>query len=111
MEITTSQYKRCDLIKISGRIDSSTAPQLAQKFNTLNEEGRFKFVCDLNDVEYISSSGLWVMINAQKTSKRYNRGEVVLACVPTKIKSTLDLAGFVPFFKFFDDVVSAVGNF
>jgi anti-sigma B factor antagonist len=111
MEITTSQYKRCDLIKITGRIDSSTAPQLSQKLNAINEEGRFKFVCDMADVEYISSSGLWVLINAQKTSKRYNRGEVVLACVPTKIKSALDLAGFVPFFKFFDDIVSAVGNF
>jgi anti-sigma B factor antagonist len=65
----------------------------------------------MEGVEYISSSGLWVLVNAQKTCKRYNRGEVVLACVPAKIQSALDLAGFIPFFKLFENVVAAVGNF
>lgn len=111
MEITTTQYKHCDLLKITGRIDSMTAPDLSKLMTEINEAGRFKLVVDMKDVEYISSSGLWVLINAQKTCKRYNRGEVILACVPPRIHSALDLAGFVPFFKFFDDVVAAVGNF
>jgi anti-sigma B factor antagonist len=111
MEIKTTHYKHCELIQVIGRIDSLTAPQLSQSFSSKNEEGHFRFVFDMSEVEYISSSGLWVLINAQKTCKRYNRGEVVLACVPAKIKSVLDLAGFLPFFKLFDDIVSAVGNF
>jgi anti-sigma B factor antagonist len=111
MEISTSQYKHCDLLKATGRIDSQTAPQLSQAFNSMHEATRFKIVFDMSEVEYISSSGLWVLINAQKNSKKYNRGEVLLACVPAKIRSALDLAGFVPFFQFFDDVVTAVGSF
>ena len=63
------------------------------------------------DVEYMSSAGLRVLINTQKTCKRYNRGELVLACVPKRIYEALELAGFVPLFKFFDDVTSAVGHF
>jgi hypothetical protein len=31
MEITTTQFKHCDLVKASGRIDSSTAPRLDGK--------------------------------------------------------------------------------
>jgi anti-sigma B factor antagonist len=111
MEISTNQYKHCDLIKIKGRVDSQTAPLLSQAINTSQENGRFKFALDMSEVDYISSSGLWVLINAQKTCKRYNRGEVVLAGVPPKIESALDLAGFLPFFKIFDDVIAAVGNF
>ena len=30
MEITTQEFKHCDLITIKGRVDSSTAPQVAQ---------------------------------------------------------------------------------
>ena len=51
------------------------------------------------------------MIDVQKTCKRWNRGEMVLANVPQRIYEALDLAGFVPLFKLFDDVVEAVGSF
>ncbi len=111
MEIITSSYKRSDLVKVVGRIDSATSPQLAEAFNAIHKNGRYKIVFDMGSVDFISSSGLWVLVNAQKTSKRYNRGEIVLACVPPRIYSTLDLAGFVPFFKSFDDLTAAVGYF
>ncbi len=111
LEVTTNQYKRCDLVKATGRIDSQTSPQLADAFDAINGAGRFKVVFDMSDVEYISSAGLRVMINVQKTCKRWNRGEVVLAGVPQKIYGALDLAGFVPLFKIYKDVHEAVGSF
>jgi anti-sigma B factor antagonist len=111
MEITTNTYKHCDLVKVVGRVDSSTSPQFQEALAKLNESGHYKIVLDLSGVDYISSSGLWVLINVQKNCKRYNRGEVVLSGVTERIRSALDLAGFVPFFKFYDDVTSAVGNF
>jgi anti-sigma B factor antagonist len=111
MEVTTTQFKRCDLVKATGRIDSSTAPQLAEAFGAINEVGRFKIVFDMNDVSYISSAGLRVMIDVQKTCKRWNRGEMVLAGVPERIYEALDLAGFVPLFKIFSQVTEAVGSF
>jgi anti-sigma B factor antagonist len=111
MEITTNNYKHCDLVKVTGRVDSATAPQLAEALNKITENGRYKIVLDLGGVDYISSSGLWVLINTQKTCKRYNRGEVVLASVPDRIRSALDLAGFIPFFKILKDTTAAVGYF
>ena len=111
MEATTTQFKRCDLVKATGRIDSQTAPQLAEAFSAISEAQRFKIVFDMGGVDYISSAGLRVMIDVQKTCKRWNRGEMVLANVPQRIYEALDLAGFVPLFKLFDDVVEAVGSF
>jgi anti-sigma B factor antagonist len=110
MEVTTTQYKRCDLVKAVGRVDSATAPQLAAAFDEIVNNGRFKIVFDMKDVEYMSSAGLRVLISVQKNCKRYNRGEVVLAVVPKRIYDALDLAGFVPLFRFFDDVTDAVGG-
>lgn len=111
LEITTNQFKRCDLVKAVGRIDSSTAPQLADTFDAINEAGRFKIVFDMSEVDYISSAGLRVMINTQKTCKRWNRGEMVLSEVPEQIYGALNLTGFLPLFKIFEDVTGAVGSF
>ena len=107
MELTTEQLKRCDLVKVAGRIDGQTAPQLAEGFNTITEAGRFKIVFDMSDVDFISSAGLRVLIDVQKTCKRWNRGQLVLATVPERIYETLDLTGFVPLFNLFDDVLHA----
>jgi len=59
----------------------------------------------------MSSAGLRALINAQKVCKRYNRGELVLVAVPENIRAALDLAGFIPLFKIYDDVLTAIGNF
>ena len=111
MEITTTQYKHCDLVKASGRVDSYTAPALADAFNKITDNGRYKIVFDMSDLDFLSSAGLRVLINTQKNSKRYNRGELVLVKIPENIYAALDLAGFIPLFKIYDDVLSAIGSF
>ena len=111
MEVTTQQFKHCDLIQANGRIDSYTAPRLAEVFEAITAARRFKFVFDLQGVDYMSSAGMRVIMSVQKACKRYNRGEIVLCNVPERIYEALELAGFTPLFKFFDDTTIAVGFF
>ena len=111
MEITTQEFKHCDLITIKGRVDSSTAPQMAQALETANESGKYKLVVDMTGLEYMSSAGFRALLAAQRNSKKYNRGEVVLVNVPDRIREALELAGFTELFKTFDDTLMAVGHF
>lgn len=111
MEISVTQYKRCDVVKANGRIDSSTAPQLEAALQSVTDAGRFKIVFDMSEVQFMSSKGWWVLIQAQKRCKRYKRGELVLAKVREEIRSSLDLVGMGTYFKVFDDVTAAVGSF
>jgi len=111
MEITNTQYKHSDLVKVEGRVDSSTAPQFGEAVNAITDAGRYRIVIDMSGVTFMSSAGLRVLVNAQKTCKRYNRGEVVLTGVPATLMAALELAGFVPLFKIFDDLTAAVGYF
>jgi anti-sigma B factor antagonist len=111
METTTTHYKHCDLVKVVGRVDSQTAPQLAEALDAITNAGRYRIVIDMSEIDFMSSAGLRVLINTQKNTKRFNRGEVVLASVPQRIYEALDLAGFIPLFPFFDDVTTAVGQF
>ncbi len=111
METKVTSYKHSDLVKVVGRVDSATAPQFADAMQGITDQGRFKIILDFNDLDFISSAGLRVLINTQKVCKRYNRGEVVLASVPANIYAALDLSGFTSLFQIFDDVTNAVGNF
>lgn len=111
MDISSTQYKRCDVVKVDGRLDSASAPQLHDVFNNLMEENNYHIVFNMENVNFISSAGLRVLISTQKNCKRFNRGELVLANVPENIMAALDLAGFTSLFKIFDSEVAAVGNF
>jgi anti-sigma B factor antagonist len=111
MEIAINRLKRCALVAPNGRVDSATAPSLQAALDEVTEEGNFKLVLDMANVDFISSAGLWVLVNAQKKCKRFNRGELVIAGMTKRVHDALDLAGFIPYFKIFDDAASAVGNF
>jgi anti-sigma B factor antagonist len=111
MEITTKHYKHCDLLSIKGKVDSYTAPDLTKAIESLNDDGKFKIVLDMGELEYMSSAGFRALLLGQRNCKRYNRGEIVLARVPKKICDALELTGFTPLFRIFDDVTAAVGGF
>ena len=111
MEISVKQYKHCDLLSVQGKVDSYTAPDLTKAIESLNDNGQFKIVLDLSELEYMSSAGFRALLIGQRNCKRYNRGEIVLAAVPKKILDALELTGFTPLFRMFDDVITAVGSF
>ncbi len=111
MEIEVVNFKRCAIVSVKGRIDSSNSTELLNKFTSLIEKGNYRIVFNMSAVTFISSAGLRVLITTQKMCKRYNRGELVLAAIPENILAALDLAGFVPLFKIFKTDVEAVGNF
>jgi len=99
------------MITVTGRVDSSTAPKLTQALEAANDGGKYKIVVNMKDLEYMSSAGFRALLSAQRNCKKYNRGEVVLASVPTRIREALELAGFTELFKSFDDSLAAVGHF
>ena len=49
MEITTREFKRCVLVEVSGRIDSNTAPDLADTLDAITESGNYNIVFDMSD--------------------------------------------------------------
>ena len=111
MEVVTTQYKHCDLVKPIGRIDSYTAPQLETMLQALCNDDHFKIIIDLSEAPYMSSAGFLALVSAQKTCKLYKRGEILLAGTPEPIQSAFQLAGFDKLFRLYHDVISAVASF
>jgi anti-sigma B factor antagonist len=111
MEITNQEFKHCDLIKVKGRVDSSSASEFTKALEKITDASRFKIALDMSELEYMSSAGFRALLATQRNCKRYNRGELVLVKVPVRIREALELAGFTELFKTFDDPLEAVGNF
>ncbi len=111
MEVSVNPINNCDVVTVEGRIDSYTAPQLSEALNEITSQNIFKIILDMNEVTYVSSAGLRVMIDIQKKCKRDNQGEVLLVNTPQRVYETLELAGFVPLFKFFNNVTTALAEF
>ena len=110
MEINTKEFKHCDMVSIEGRVDSSTAPQLNNALDAVIGKGVYKIVVDMSHLEYMSSAGFRALLGVQRSCKRYNRGEVVLASVPERIREALELAGFTELFRMYGDPLEAVGS-
>lgn len=111
MEVQSKQLRRCDLVTVTGRLDSSTVPQLQVAFSAIKEKGRYRIVLNLAAVTYVSSAGLGEMVATQNDCKNSHRGELVLVGVQPRIKEALELAGLTRLFKMFDDETEAVGSF
>ena len=113
MDVTTTEFKRCDLVKASGRLDSYTSPQFEEALNKLIEKGKHNIVFDASEITFVSSAGWWSLIRIQKAikGKTLNPGELVLVKLDPTIHESMELVGITSYFKLFDDVTSAVGNF
>ncbi|MHB9033118.1 MAG: STAS domain-containing protein [Anaerolineae bacterium] len=111
MEISTTNLKHCDLISLSGRFDSATAPDLEQALKTSMDAGTYKIVLDMTNVEFFGSAAIRSLVQAYKECRRFNRGDVRLACLPERIRNVLQIAGILPLIQVFDSTVAAVGSF
>jgi anti-sigma B factor antagonist len=108
MEIKTQEINHIELITVKGRVDSVEAVRLAQALESASQRGKHKIVVDMSQVEYMSSAGFRALGDAQRNSRRHQRGEVVLANVPDTIHEALELVGFTEYFRIEDSVPAAL---
>ena len=112
MEIKVEIMKRCDLVSLSGMIDSANAPDLEEELLDLIEGGKKNLVLSMREVTFISSPGLKALLAAQiRVRKKVPPGEVVLSEIPPNLKQVLELVGLHHLFRFYEQDVEAVGSF
>ena len=112
MEIKAETMKRCELLSGSGRVDSSTAPELEKVLLGLIQSGQKNIVVNMQDTDFISSAGLKALLSAlMKVRKMIPAGDVVISEIKPELRESFDLVGFVRLFSFYDDNMRAVGSF
>lgn len=89
MEITKSLNGDELTITIKGRLDTVTAPDLEKE---LNLDDVKKLIVDLNELDYISSAGLRVILNTQKIMNK--NGSMIIRNAKPEIMEIFDMTGF-----------------
>ena len=79
------------LMKIEGRLDTTTAPELEKAINGEGDELK-SLVLDFKGVDYISSAGLRVLLSAQK--KMNVQGYMELIGVSEAVMDVFEMTGF-----------------
>ncbi len=79
------------IIKIMGRLDTTTAPALDKAVNE-EIEGTKTLILDAKDLEYISSAGLRVILSAQKKMQKIGSMKIVNVC--EAVMDVFEMTGF-----------------
>ena len=91
MTVNTEKENNTVTFKVEGRLDTTTAPMLEKMINDECEtvEG---LILDLENLAYISSAGLRVLLGAQK--KMNKQGFMKLINVCQEVMDVLEMTGF-----------------
>ena len=91
MNINVERENGKALMKIEGRLDTTTAPELEKAINGEGDELK-SLVLDFKGVDYISSAGLRVLLSAQK--KMNAQGYMELIGVSEAVMDVFEMTGF-----------------
>jgi anti-anti-sigma factor len=80
------------VIHLMGEVDAASAYKLREEIFDLIDSGRVEIVLSLDDVTFIDSSGMAVMLVAAKMARRMG-GDVVLRSPRPALLRLLDICG------------------
>lgn len=81
------------LVKIEGRLDTTTAPELESQLMENVKEDTKKLVLDMENLDYVSSAGLRVILSAHKKMAAQD-GELEVLHVKEAIMEVFEITGF-----------------
>ena len=110
LSFETDTLQNVSIMKVKGRVDSETAPELDNALSKLLNENRNKIVLNLEGVDYMSSAGLRSLVKALKESQK-SGGDVRLASVSEPIEVILRTVGMMQMFKMFATTDEATAGF
>lgn len=98
------------VVRMTGRLDYQTAPEVRQKLLDAVERGSVRLVADLGAVEFLDSSGLGALIAGLKAARAAG-GDLRLAAVPEQARVVLALTTLDRMFAAYASVQEAVAGY
>jgi len=92
MEIIRTKEEDTEVMRLTGRLDTVTAPKLQATLAEVIEAAE-KIELDFAAVDYLSSAGLRILLQAQKTMQKSNKS-MALKNVSPEVMEVFDMTGF-----------------
>ena len=78
---------------LNGRLDTTTSPILAEEITSEALKDISELVLDMDGIDYVSSAGVRVILDAQKKMNQKN-GKMTLTKVNGPVLEVLEMTGF-----------------
>ena len=109
----TVEEKRTDnvlILYLSGRLDNAAAQEFVKVITRHIEAGEHKLLINFNDLSYLSSSGLRVLLGAAKRMQK-KRGKLFLCSLTGIVWRVIEIAGFDKILTIYDNEEEALQHF
>jgi anti-sigma B factor antagonist len=97
------------IIEVGGEIDVYTAPKLRECIVDLVNRGNYHLVVDMEDVEFLDSTGLGVLVGGLKRVRAHD-GSLRLVCTQERLLKIFRITGLTEVFAIYDTVDAALGD-
>jgi anti-sigma B factor antagonist len=98
------------VVDMAGRLDSQTAGVAGDRMTEIVQGDHKKIVLNLQNLEYVSSAGLRIILRASKLLQGLD-GEFRICNATGLVRAVLDSAGFSSLLKTYDTEKDAVSSF
>jgi anti-sigma B factor antagonist len=110
MQINWKAIGDVEVICPCGRLDAYNSGEVETKLNSLIDAARLQLVVSFEELDYISSSGLRVLLATLKKVRKQH-GDIRLAALKANVKEVFDMAGFSQLFTIVENEETAVESF
>jgi anti-anti-sigma factor len=110
MIIKTTSEGDITLISIEGSLDTNTSKEAEDRLSKLLGEGKIKLLIDLTNLDYISSSGLRILLATSKKLKPL-KGEMRICGLNETVSEVFEISGFTMIFNVLTTIEEAKAGF
>ena len=110
MDISVRETGGVHILDFSGNFDTNTAPIAEDEINSLLDAGSEKILFNFNELNYISSAGLRVLLTTAKKLKSSD-GAMQVCNLNTVVQEVFDISGFAGILSLASDEAEALAAF
>ena len=107
LTLTTREADGKTIVAVGGEIDVYTAPKLRDKITELVSGGSYHLVVDMQEVEFLDSTGLGVLVGGLKKVRAHD-GSLELVCNADRLLKIFKITGLAKVFVIHDSADAIV---
>ena len=110
MEINTREVEGIVVVDLGGKLDTQTSGPASEELTRIAKGNRVRILVNLQNVEFVSSAGLRVLLRLAKTLGA-NDGVLKICCISGVVKEVMDISGFGTLLDIHDTEAAALESF
>jgi len=107
LSLETRHTDDVTIVSVGGEIDVYTAPKLRDKVTELVGEGHYNLVIDMENVEFLDSTGLGVLVGGLKKVRSHD-GSMEIVCNQDRLLKIFRITGLAKVFTIHDSEAAAL---